>query len=234
MRPRIGRDSEASKSRRALWRCGVSTSEPGYCRRRANPRAGRHRGEGGVGAALEPDALLNSRIANMVCLVMKPQDIVVLLELSVAEGELTYTRLAQAVGMSVSEVHSVIRRSAKAGLLNPETRRPIRRALLEFLIHGLKYVFPAERGGLTRGLPTAHAAPPLKERIVGGDGMPPVWPDPLGEVRGEALSPLYKSVPAAARRDPALYELLALVDAVRAGRARERAMAAEELERRLS
>ncbi|MEZ4299012.1 MAG: hypothetical protein R3B70_28950 [Polyangiaceae bacterium] len=165
---------------------------------------------------------------------LKPQDIVVLLALSVTEGDPTYAGIAQAVGMSTSEVYSAVRRAEKSGLLNPETRRPIRRALLEFVLHGLKYVFPAERGGLTRGLPTAHAAPPLRNHIVGGDGMPLVWPDPLGEVRGEALRPLYKSVPAAARRSPALYELLALIDAVRAGRARERAMAAEELERRLS
>jgi hypothetical protein len=40
-------------------------------------------------------------------------------------------------------------------------------------------------------------------------------------------------VPKAARRDPVLYELLALVDALRDGRARERRMAERELSTRL-
>jgi hypothetical protein len=40
-------------------------------------------------------------------------------------------------------------------------------------------------------------------------------------------------VPHAALRDPALYELLALVDAIRDGRARERNLAERDLVRRL-
>ncbi|MEG7523780.1 MAG: hypothetical protein M3H12_11860 [Chromatiales bacterium] len=47
------------------------------------------------------------------------------------------------------------------------------------------------------------------------------------------FSPLYKSAPGAAKRDPALYELLVLVDAIRGGRARERELAIKELRARL-
>jgi hypothetical protein len=166
--------------------------------------------------------------------VLKPQDVVVLLKLSVAGGEWSYPSLANALGMSASEVHSAIRRANDSGLMNLSAKRPNRQALVEFLVHGLRYVFPAERGGITRGLPTAHAAPPLKDRISTGSDLVPVWPDPEGEVRGEEFRPLYKSVPIAARRDAALYELLALVDAVRGGRARERTIAIEELRSRLS
>ena len=164
---------------------------------------------------------------------LKPQDVVVLLKLAVARGEWSYPSLAHALGMSPSEVHAAIRRVGESGLLNVTTKRPNRQALVEFLVHGLRYVFPAERGGITRGLPTAHAAPPLKDRIAAGE-LVPVWPDPEGEVRGEELRPLYRSVPGAARRDTALYELLALVDAVRGGRARERNIAIQELRSRLS
>jgi hypothetical protein len=166
--------------------------------------------------------------------VLKPQDVVVLLKLSVLGGEWSYPSLAQALGMSASEVHNAIRRATDSGLMNPATKRPDRQALVEFLVHGLRYVFPAERGGITRGVPTAYAALPLKDRISAGDEPVPVWPDPEGQVRGEELRPLYRSVPGAARRDPALYELLALVDSIRAGRARERALAAEELRKRLA
>jgi hypothetical protein len=166
--------------------------------------------------------------------VLKPQDIVVLLKLSVGPRDWSYAALAGALGMSSSEVHAAIRRAAESGLFNPVTRAPIRSALLELLLHGLRYVFPPVRGAITRGIPTAYAAPPLSNLMVADGDPPPVWPDPEGDVRGEELRPLYPSVPAAARRDERLYHLLALVDAVRAGRARERALASEELTKRLS
>jgi hypothetical protein len=60
-----------------------------------------------------------------------------------------------------------------------------------------------------------------------------VWPDPEGDERGQSIQPLYPTAPAAARRQPALYELLALVDSLRCGRTRERTIAEGELRRRL-
>lgn len=146
----------------------------------------------------------------------------------------TYPKLATDLSMSASEVHSSVRRAIRSGLLQEADRHmPNRKALLEFLVHGLKYVFPARRGAMTRGLPTAHAAPPLLGHFAATDEPPPVWPDPEGPARGEELEPLYRSVPSAARKDPRLYELLALVDAVREGRSRERELAVKELRSRL-
>ncbi len=110
---------------------------------------------------------------------------------------------------------------------------PNKAALEEFLIHGLKYAFPPERGELTRGMPTAHAAEPLKSRISAGDDPPPVWPFAEGKSRGYSFAPLYKTVPQAALRDRYLYEVLALIDAIRDGRARERQIAEQELRLRL-
>lgn len=101
-------------------------------------------------------------------------------------------------------------------------------------MHGLKYVFPAERGPLTRGMPTSYATAPLADKLTASGEPPPVWPDPEGTVRGEALEPLYRSAPGAARADAKLYELLALVDAIRSGRARERELAVKELQKRLA
>ena len=75
--------------------------------------------------------------------------------------------------------------------------------------------------------------PPLSQQIAKSSEPPPVWPDPEGTVRGLEFSPLYKNVPAAARRDPKLYELLALVDAIRDGRVREREIAIRELTARI-
>lgn len=61
----------------------------------------------------------------------------------------------------------------------------------------------------------------------------PVWPHKDCKARGIAFNPLYPSVPDAAARNPELYELLALFDAVRGGSARERARAVELLDKRL-
>jgi hypothetical protein len=63
--------------------------------------------------------------------------------------------------------------------------------------------------------------------------LPLVWPWHDGNTRSARLEPLYKRVPYAALRDPALYQLLALVDAIRDGRARERNMAERDLVHRL-
>ena len=155
---------------------------------------------------------------------LKPQDVLVSLKLAALRGApWTYASLAEQLGMSPSEVHAATKRAVRAGLLLQD-RQPNTAALLEFLTHGVRYAFPLERGPITRGMPTAHGAPPLSEVISGGD-QPPVWPDPHGEARGESVAPLYRSAVHAARGDAALYRLLALVDALRGGRARERALA---------
>lgn len=165
---------------------------------------------------------------------LKPQDVLVLLKLSVLkDAAWSYAGLAKALKMSVAEVHDGIKRATVARLFSPETKRPIRRALEEFLIHGVKYAYPPDKGGPTRGILTAHAASPMKEWIVQGDDLPPVWPCPEGEETGYAFSPLFKSVPAAVQEDKKLYEMLVLVDAIRDGRARERDYASEQLRHRL-
>jgi hypothetical protein len=87
--------------------------------------------------------------------------------------------------------------------------------------------------GMTRGVPTAHAAATLKAEILPADEPPLVWPHPEGAERGLAFEPLYSAAPGAALRDAALYEILALLDAIRGGRARERQQAVQRFEERL-
>ena len=160
---------------------------------------------------------------------LRPQDLLVAAKLAL-EPAASYPRLAEALHMSLSEVHGAVRRATGAGLLTHD-RRADADALLEFILHGVRYAFAPERGAMTRGMPTAHAAPPLNKSIAGGDEPPPVWPDPAGTARGQSFAPLYRSVPAAAKDDARLYEMLCLIDAVRGGRARERAMAEKLLRR---
>jgi len=166
---------------------------------------------------------------------LKAQDIVILLKLAtIGDRPWSFSSLANELGMSPSEVHGGIGRATAARLFDPHRKVPILMALLELLVHGVKYIFPPEKGQLTRGLPTSYAAPPLNGLLVQSDEPPPVWPTPEGEVRGYQFSPLYRSVPKAVANDQALYELLALVDAIRDGRARERELAVNELTSRLN
>lgn len=168
---------------------------------------------------------------------LKPQDVLVALKIVVMpRASWAYGRLALELGMSASEVHGAVKRLRAARLMLADeggAPQPAFKALEEFLLHGVRYAFYPERGALLPGMPTAHAAPPLSAEILADDEPPPVWPDAQGSARGYALQPLYPSAPFAARQDPALYELLALVDALRDGRARERALAARLLLQRL-
>ena len=168
---------------------------------------------------------------------LKPQDVCVLLKI-VASGRVpwSYSQLAYELGMSASEVHAGVKRATEASLMRLDGGWgfPDMAALEEFLVHGLRYAFAPVRGGLVQGMPTAHAAPPLSSFVMLQSGEPPpVWPDPAGALRGLEFAPLYKCVPQAARRDGRLYELLALVDAVRSGDTQQRIVAVRELKARL-
>lgn len=169
---------------------------------------------------------------------LKPQDVVVLLRLSLEpESMPTYAVLAAELGLTASQVHASLARAQLAQLVFKAADgkpRLVREAFKQFVLYGARYAFPAIHGELTRGLPTLYAASPIKEKIIAPVDLPPVWPDKNGKVRGMALYPLYPNVPDAANRNPALYELLVLFDALRAGSARERNIAQEMLGERLS
>lgn len=137
--------------------------------------------------------------------------------------------------LSASEVHAALKRLTASKLIASELRdgQPLLAAVEEFLVHGVKYAFPARRGEVTRGMPTSWAAPPLGAEFDAGADLPPVWPSPDGVQRGVALEPLYRTAPIAAKRDPFLYEMLALLDALRDGRARERKIAERKLTERI-
>jgi hypothetical protein len=167
---------------------------------------------------------------------LKPQDVVVLAKLlSYESGRPSMAQVGVDLALSASEVHAALKRLAASRLISNDLNdgRPLLESVEEFLIHGVKYMFPARRGEVTRGMLTSHAAPPLSAAISSSADLPPVWPSSEGKHRGVSLEPLYKTVPTAARRDPVLYEILALLDALRDGRARERRLAEKHLVSRL-
>jgi hypothetical protein len=168
---------------------------------------------------------------------LRPQDVLVLAKLIAYRGQRpTMAGLGRDLSISSSEIHASLHRLEASRLIASASggHRPLRRPVEEFLIHGAKYAFPAKRGEITRGVPTSYAAPPLNQHISAGAELPPVWPSAHGQHRGITLQPLYRTVPESALRDPVLYELLALFDALRDGRARERQMAEREMTSRIT
>ena len=163
---------------------------------------------------------------------MRPQDVVILLKIATLKDQNWYGKdLAASLFISPSEISESLNRSMYAGLLDADKRKLMRKTFLEFLEHGLKYAYPQLPGAIVRGMPTAHSAPPLNKLIQSQEFY--VWPDASGEHRGQAIEPLHPGVIKAAKLDPELYELLALVDALRIGRTREQQIAIQELKNRL-
>ncbi|UXH78773.1 hypothetical protein [Roseateles amylovorans] len=168
---------------------------------------------------------------------LKPQDLLVLLKVAAHPPQRwTYAALGDALAISASEVHASVKRAVACGLAVAPARgewSPVRPSLLEFILHGARYVWPATPGAVKRGVPTAFGAEPLASQLTAAPGEAPVWAHPTGSAKGPTLAPLYRTVPQAALADPALHRLLALLDALRMGRARERNLAAKLMEAEL-
>lgn len=161
---------------------------------------------------------------------MRPQDIVILLKI-ISKGNLPLQNknLAYELSISQSEVSDSLNRSLVAGLLNGEKKKVHKKSLLEFLQHGLHYVFPAVPGGPANGIATAHSHPFMKKQF--SSELDYVWPDARGELRGYSIEPLYKEVVKAVQQDENLYKMLALIDVIRVGRVREFNVAVAELKK---
>jgi hypothetical protein len=164
--------------------------------------------------------------------IISPQDIVILLKIATyGDNPWHQTPLAKELFISQSEVSKSLVRSNFAGLIDASGKKVRLFALMEFLQYGIQYVFPQQPGAVVRGVPTAHSAPPLNSIIDSQENY--VWSFGKGTVRGQNIVPLYPSAINAALNDPKLHELLALVDAIRVGRAREKEIAIQELKLRL-
>lgn len=163
---------------------------------------------------------------------ISPIDIVILLKIIASkQNQWFQIQIADSLFISQSEVSKSLNRSSYAGLYDPKGKKVMRMAFMELLQYGIKYVFPQQPGAIVRGVPTAHSAPPLDAIIQSEEKY--VWPSGKGSARGQSIIPLYPSVVDAVKLDSLLHELLALVDVLRVGRARERELAIQELKKRI-
>lgn len=164
---------------------------------------------------------------------MRPQDIVVLLKIiSIRDDKWRNIDIANAIGISPSEVSEALNRCKIARLIDSKKRKVNINSFIEFLVYGLKYVFPTEPGATVKGIPTAHSATPIKEHMSAGADVY-VWSYAKGSHRGQAIEPLYKTLPQIVQEDELFYELLTIVDTIRVGRVREIKIAIDELNKRL-
>lgn len=148
-------------------------------------------------------------------------------------GGYTVRSLEAETGIGKSQVSSSLRRCFDVGFAKRDRKSGVPRvnskSLFEFIVYGARYVFPAKPGPLVRGIRTAFSAPVLESHLFSAGELLPVWPDARGNNKGLEISPLFKTVGYAVRRDPELYALLALVDAIRIGSPRESNLAKELL-----
>jgi predicted transcriptional regulator len=163
---------------------------------------------------------------------MRPQDIAILLKIAALGSRKWLMKdIANELYISASEVSESLNRSVYAGLIAADKQQIMKMAFLDFLRYGLKYVYPQKVGAIVRGMPTAYSAAPLNELIQSENVL--VLPYAKGEIKGMALEPLIPSLPQACQLDSNLYELVALTDALRIGKAREQELAYNELKKRL-
>ena len=146
---------------------------------------------------------------------MKSQDIVILLKLISlqeqeqdqggkhlrleAQGDDPYSvrNLEASLGISKTEVNQSIKRSLASGIASKDRElgrpKPSRRNLFNFIVHGLKFTFPAKPGSMQRGMPTAFAAPMLEGLLMSAGNYIYVWPHASGREMGQSVDPLFKS-----------------------------------------
>jgi hypothetical protein len=170
---------------------------------------------------------------------IKPQDVAITLKLVSAKKAgitPTYADLATELKISASEAHAAVSRCLESGLLRrPVTEcrampLPATKAIEELLVHGIKYIWPAKRGPVTRGMPTGTSLESVAQRLDVRPQTPGlVWPDPEGTVRGESIEPLYPRATQACKNDSFLYECLALIDVIRLRNGREATLAADAI-----
>ena len=143
-----------------------------------------------------------------------------------------YSAMAERLGISKSTAHGSVKRLIKNRLVIPSAKAMgvvAEGPALDFLAYGVPYAFAPETVAVARGVPTGLRALARDGHPAFAGASPLVWPSKLGEARGVGIVPLVPAAPELLLRDPQLYRMLAIVDALRVGDAREREAARDAL-----
>lgn len=151
------------------------------------------------------------------------------------KNSLSLRGIGSSLGISKTEIGASLRRCEDSRLLtfydsgslgssnlNQANWHINKKALFELIRYAIPYFFPVEQLGLNYGLVTGVSAPILMKELTSGGATSYIWASEYGSTYGQAIEPLYKSVPFAAINDVFVYDCFALIDAYRMGRAREK------------
>jgi hypothetical protein len=146
---------------------------------------------------------------------IKGQDVVLLLKLIANPDACKWTqkKLAEHLCVSVSTINASLQRLIEVRLII--CKKVCRQNAHEFIVGGVKYLFPQEIHGMTGGIPTGYAT--LMVTSVSVTDPIQVWPYAVDAHRGLESTPLYPSVPESVSKfkDQKFYDLLCLVDVLR-------------------
>jgi hypothetical protein len=137
--------------------------------------------------------------------------------------------MAYEMEISQSEFSESLNRSRYAGLLDDRKQKVMISNFYEFLVYGLRFVFPQRPGEQARGVPTAHSHPVLRKMFLSDNKY--IWPDPDSKEIGFVIEPFYSKQTRAVQKDPDLYLILSLIEILRVGKTREVNYAKSELKK---
>lgn len=89
------------------------------------------------------------------------EKVILLKLLTIQEPDWKYRKLPASLSIAISEVSESLVRSHLAGLIDESRRNVHLQSLMEFLAHGIRYVFPQVPGSMVTGIPTAHSHPSI-------------------------------------------------------------------------
>lgn len=162
---------------------------------------------------------------------LQPSDIASLLYLRLHPAD-PYSAMAERLGISKSTAHESVRRLVRNRLAH-ESREAMavvaEGPAMDFLAFGVPYTFAPDTVPDARGVATGLRVLAAREASGMSAALALVWPSKLGDARGIGVPPLVPAAPDLPHRDPPLYRMLALVDALRLGDARERGVARDLL-----
>lgn len=155
---------------------------------------------------------------------MRPLDIVVLSKIVVLGNNAWQIRdLSSTLGISISEISESLNRSQLARLVDNDKKKVFTDGFVDFLEHGLPYVFPIQPGTIVTGLATAISHPSFAEQF--SSSYQYVWAYDDGDIRGISIEPLHAGVPNAALMDQDFYLLMSAIEVLRMGKPREKELA---------
>ena len=124
----------------------------------------------------------------------------------------TARSLKMQAGISKTQINRSLKHCMDIGPARNDRKLNVPRAntnaLMEFIVYGLKYVFPTRPGELTRGIATSFAAPVLANQLLSAGEHLLVWSYARGKTMGMKGEPLFKSAPDAAACHARRYSLI--------------------------